>query len=49
MLVVCNFTAESLDFDAPENFRGAKMLLSNYATESRSLRPYEAAILYYHD
>ena len=49
MLVVCNFTAETLDFDAPENFRGAKMLLSNYATESHSLRPYEAAILYYHD
>ena len=49
MLVVCNFTAETLDFDAPENFRGAQMLLNNYAEESPRLRPYEAAILYYHD
>ena len=49
MLVVCNFTAETLAFDAPENFRGAKMLLSNYAEEADRLRPYEAAILYYCD
>ena len=49
MLVVCNFSAETLDFDAPENFRGAQMLLNNYAEESPRLRPYEAAILYYHD
>ena len=49
LLVVCNFTAETLAFDAPENFRGVEMLLSNYPEESTSLRPYEAAILYYHD
>ena len=49
MLVVCNFTAETLELDAPENFRGARMLLSNYAEESASLRPYEAAVLYYRD
>ena len=41
--------AETLDFDAPENFCGAQMLLNNYAEESPRLRPYEAAILYYHD
>ena len=49
MLIVCNFTDETLELDAPENFRGAQMLLSNYAEESASLRPYEAAILYYRD
>ena len=49
MLVVCNFSAQTLDFDAPENFCGAQMLLNNYAEESPRLRPYEAAILYYHD
>ena len=49
MLVVCNFTEEPLDFDAPEAFRGAEMLLNNYAEPSPKLRPYEAAILYYCD
>ena len=49
LLVVCNFTAEQFPFDAPENFRGARMLLSNYSTDSVELRPYEAAILYYED
>ena len=49
MLVVCNFTGETLDFDAPKNFRGAEMLINNYPEDSHRLRPYEAAILYYHD
>ena len=49
MLVVCNFTAETLAFDAPENFRGSRMLLNNYTEDSHRLRPYEAAILYYRD
>lgn len=49
MLVVCNFTAETLQFDAPKNFRGSEMLINNYAEDSHRLRPYEAAILYYHD
>lgn len=49
MLVVCNFTDETLELDAPENFRGARMLLSNYAEDADQLRPYEAAILYYRD
>ena len=47
MLVVCNFTGQTLDFDAPERFRGAEMLLNNYEEESPRLRPYEAVILYY--
>ncbi len=46
VLVVCNFTDETLPFDAPETFRGAKMLLNNYEGESRELRPYEAVVLY---
>nr|MBQ8243763.1 alpha-glucosidase [Oscillospiraceae bacterium] len=49
LLVVCNFTGEALGFDAPENFRGARQLLSNYNTESAELRPYEAVMLYYED
>ena len=49
LLTVCNFTAESLHFDAPENFQGAKKILSNYSTESEELRPYEAVMLYYED
>ena len=49
MLVVCNFTARTLDLDAPERFAGKTMLLSNYPDEGPHLRPYEAAILYYKD
>ncbi|MBO4937675.1 MAG: alpha-glucosidase [Oscillospiraceae bacterium] len=49
LLVVCNFTGESLYFDAPANFRGAKQILSNYATEAPELRPYEAVMLWYND
>jgi len=49
LLVVCNFTAETLEFHTPQNFRGSKMLLSNYAEDSHRLRPFEAVILYYHD
>ena len=47
MLVVCNFTDETLELDAPEAFQGAEMLLSNYWEEADQLRPYEAVILYY--
>jgi len=49
LLVVCNFTEEMLDFDAPENFEGAQCLLTNYATEHERLRPYEAVMLYYQE
>ena len=49
LLTVCNFTGEALTFDAPENFRGARQLISNYKEESVELRPYEAVMLYYED
>ena len=49
MLVVCNFTDKVLDFDAPASFRGAEMLINNYAEDFHRLRPYEAVILYYRD
>ena len=40
---------QKLGIDAPENFRGVRMLLNNYPAQSNSLRPYEAAILCDHD
>ena len=49
LLVVCNFTGETLSLDAPENFRGARMLISNYSTPAPQLRPYEAVMLYYNE
>jgi len=49
ILVVCNFTDETLTFDVPGNFWGTEMLINNYAEDSHRLRPYEAVILYYHD
>ena len=49
LLVVCNFTDKTLQLDAPEAFRGAEVLLSNYREASDALRPYEAVMLYYKD
>jgi len=49
ILVVCNFTEETLTFDVPGNFWGTEMLINNYTEDSHRLRPYEAVILYYHD
>ena len=49
LLVVCNFTEESLYLDAPERFRSARMLISNYKEEAEELRPYEAVMLYYEE
>jgi len=49
MLVVCNFTGETLNFDVPRNFWGSEMLINNYKEDSHRLRPYEAVILYYQD
>ena len=47
LLVVCNFTDKTLELDAPAAFRGAEVLLANYAEPARELRPYEAVMLYY--
>ena len=49
LLVVCNFTDKTLPFDAPENFWGAEMILSNYNDGCSELLPYEAVMLYYED
>ena len=49
LLVVCNFTGETVDFDFPESYRNAEVLLANYKDSSNVLRPYEAAMYYYED
>ena len=49
MLVVCNFTAQTLDWKLPWNYRGAKKLIGNYPDDFTNLRPYEAYICYYQD
>ena len=49
ILVVCNFTDETLTYDVPSNFWGTEMLINNYVEDSHKLRPYESVILYYHD
>ena len=45
LLVVCNFTAETLPECCPEAFCGAEVLLANYQDPSGPLRPYEARML----
>ena len=48
MLVVCNFSADFVDYDIPESFHGCEYLIGNYPPDHYArLRPYEAAILYY--
>ena len=49
ILVVCNFTDETLTYDVSSNFWETEMLINNYVEESPKLRPYESVILYYHD
>ena len=49
LLVVCNFTGETLNYEIPQRFNGSELLIGNYATEEPGLRPYEAAMLYYKD
>ena len=46
MLVVCNFTAMHYAFRLPDDFIGAQVLIANYPKGDRTLRPYEAFILY---
>ena len=47
LLVVCNFTDQTLPFEVPERFQGSERLIGNYKTDESGLRPYEAAMLYY--
>lgn len=45
ILAVCSFSGDSVPFDVPDGYAGAKMLIANYADSSvqrRMLRPYEA-------
>lgn len=46
LLVVCNFTEETVEFSRPTAFQGATLLLSNYETPESALRPYEAQMFY---
>ena len=47
LLVVCNFTGETMDYEIPGRFWGSRLLISNYTTYAPELRPYEAVMLYY--
>ena len=49
MLVICNFTEETLGFAIPKEYRDAEKLLGNYQDSAQKLRPYEAIMLYYKD
>lgn len=49
LLVVCNFTGQSIPYTRPAAFDGAKLLLSNYKDTAQMLRPYEAQIFYLAD
>ena len=42
MLVVCNFSGETVQWDIPAEYRDARMLLTNYETTPGTLKPYEA-------
>ena len=47
LLVVCNFTGETLDYEIPDSYYGSQLLISNYEKYAPGLRPYEAVMLYY--
>ena len=48
MLVICNFSADEVPFEVPENYFGSEYLIGNYGCDDyQNLRPYEALILYY--
>ena len=49
LLVVCNFTAESMTYEIPARFWDSQMLINNYTEFAPELRPYEAIMLYYND
>lgn len=41
LLVVCNFSAEAVDFNLPQGFGEENRILGNYPGASDALRPYE--------
>ncbi|MGM9593036.1 MAG: alpha-glucosidase [Candidatus Onthomonas sp.] len=46
LLVVCNFTDQTVPYRRPEAFCDAELLLSNYGEPMETLRPYEAQMFY---
>ena len=46
LLVVCNFTGETVSWQPPKGFAQAELLLSNYPAATEMLRPYEARLFY---
>lgn len=45
LLIICNFTAETVPYIVPEQFLGARMIISNYdAPASGRVRPYEGSV-----
>ena len=49
LMVVCNFTDETMTYDVPARFWGSEVLINNYTQDAPELRPYEAVMLYYND
>ena len=49
LLVVCNFTGDTLEYELPEEYAQAELLLTNYREGATGLRPYEAAMFYYEE
>lgn len=45
LLVVCNFSGETLPFQTPEEYQTGEVLLENMAEETGILRPYEARMI----
>ena len=46
LLVVCHFGADACRWTCPADWKGARVLLSNYAEPAGALRPWEAVIYY---
>lgn len=46
LLVVCNFTAENVEYPVPTAFENARILIANRKNAGDILRPYEAKMLY---
>lgn len=44
LYVICNFRAKELNEVIPEEYRKGALLISNYAEQGSSLKPYEARI-----
>lgn len=48
LFVVCNFSAQKIEFEIPEEFRSGRLVIHNYAdavTDCNTLHPYEAKVI----